>query len=53
VAGTSDQQPLIAVLGVGLIGGSIGLAARHRLGSKVVGFEPDGRNAERAMSALT
>ena len=49
MAGTSDQQPLIAVLGVGLIGGSIGLAARHRLGSEVVGFEPDGRNAERAI----
>ncbi|MEX2414343.1 MAG: prephenate dehydrogenase/arogenate dehydrogenase family protein, partial [Thermoleophilaceae bacterium] len=35
----------IAVLGVGLIGGSIGLAARKRVeGSEVVGF---GRNAER------
>jgi prephenate dehydrogenase len=31
----------IAVLGVGLIGGSIGLAARGRLGAEVVGFDPD------------
>jgi prephenate dehydrogenase len=28
----------VAVLGVGLIGGSIGLAARRRLGAEVVGF---------------
>jgi prephenate dehydrogenase len=31
----------IAVLGVGLIGGSIGLAARQRLGATVAGFDPD------------
>lgn len=31
----------IAVLGVGLIGGSIGLAARRRLGAEVVGFDND------------
>ena len=31
----------IAVLGVGLIGGSIGLAARARLGAEVAGFDPD------------
>ena len=30
----------IAILGVGLIGGSIGLAARERLGAQVVGFDP-------------
>jgi prephenate dehydrogenase len=30
--------PKIAVLGVGLIGGSIGLAARQRLGAEVVGY---------------
>ena len=30
----------IAVLGVGLIGGSIGLAARERLGAEVSGFDP-------------
>ena len=31
----------IAVVGVGLIGGSIGLAARERLGATVIGFDPD------------
>jgi prephenate dehydrogenase len=30
----------LAVLGVGLIGGSVGLAARERLGAEVVGFDP-------------
>src|SRR5918997_6373445 len=30
----------LAVIGVGLIGGSIGLAARERLGAEVVGFDP-------------
>jgi len=30
----------VAVLGVGLIGGSIGLAARERVGADVVGFDP-------------
>jgi prephenate dehydrogenase len=30
----------IAIVGVGLIGGSIGLAARARLGAEVVGFDP-------------
>jgi prephenate dehydrogenase len=30
----------IAVIGVGLIGGSIGLAARERAGAEVVGFDP-------------
>ena len=35
----------IAVLGVGLIGGSIGLAARRRLEAEVTGFDPDARNA--------
>ena len=30
----------VAVLGVGLIGGSIGLAARERAGADVVGFDP-------------
>jgi prephenate dehydrogenase len=32
------SAPKIAVLGVGLIGGSIGLAARRRLGAEVVGY---------------
>ena len=31
----------IAVLGVGLIGGSIGLAARTRAGARVRGYDPD------------
>jgi prephenate dehydrogenase len=33
-------QPVVAVVGVGLIGGSIGLAARERLGADVRGFDP-------------
>src|ERR671922_752010 len=45
----------VAVLGVGLIGGSIGLAARHRLDAEVAGFDPDRENLERALElgALT
>jgi prephenate dehydrogenase len=39
----------VAVLGVGLIGGSIGLAARRRLQSEAVGFDPDPRTLERAL----
>ena len=31
---------VIAVIGVGLIGGSVGLAARERLGARVQGFDP-------------
>ena len=31
----------VAVVGVGLIGGSIGLAARARLDARVAGFDPD------------
>jgi prephenate dehydrogenase len=31
----------VAVVGVGLIGGSIGLAARERLGARVAGYDPD------------
>jgi prephenate dehydrogenase len=33
----------VAVLGVGLIGGSIGIAARERLGAEVVGWDADPR----------
>jgi len=40
----------IAVLGVGLIGGSIGLASRRRLQSEVVGFDPDPATLERALA---
>jgi prephenate dehydrogenase len=38
----------IAVLGVGLIGGSIGLAARGRLNAEVAGFDPDPGLLDRA-----
>ena len=41
----------IAVLGVGLIGGSIGLAARRRLEAEVVGFDPDAGTLESALDA--
>jgi prephenate dehydrogenase len=34
------RPPRLAVLGVGLIGGSIGLAARERLGAHVRGYDP-------------
>jgi len=45
----------LAVLGVGLIGGSIGLAARRRLDADVAGFDPDSANLGRALElgALT
>jgi prephenate dehydrogenase len=39
----------IAVLGVGLIGGSIGLAAKRRLGAEVAGFDAERGNAERGV----
>jgi prephenate dehydrogenase len=38
-----------AVLGVGLIGGSIGLAAKQRLGSEVAGWGPNRSTVERAL----
>ncbi len=40
----------VAVLGVGLIGGSIGLAARERLGAEVTGFDPDAATREAALA---
>src|SRR5205814_2063583 len=39
----------VAVLGVGLIGGSIGLAARRRLDAEVSGYDPDRANVDRAI----
>ena len=39
----------LAVVGVGLIGGSIGLAARQRLGATVSGFDPQPANLKRAL----
>jgi prephenate dehydrogenase len=41
----------VAVLGVGLIGGSIGLAARKRAGAHVCGFDPDPDVLARALEA--
>jgi prephenate dehydrogenase len=38
----------LAVLGVGLIGGSVGLAARERCGAVVSGWDPDTGGLERA-----
>jgi prephenate dehydrogenase len=40
----------VAVLGVGLIGGSIGLAARQRADARVSGYDPDARVRERALA---
>lgn len=39
----------VAVLGLGLIGGSIGLAARGRAGAEVCGYDPDERVRARAL----
>jgi prephenate dehydrogenase len=39
----------VAILGVGLIGGSIGLAARARAGAEVHAWDPDPRVRERAL----
>jgi prephenate dehydrogenase len=39
----------IGVLGVGLIGGSVGLAARRRVGAEVVGFDPEPQTLARAL----
>jgi prephenate dehydrogenase len=39
----------VAVLGVGLIGGSIGLAARRRLGAHVRAYDPDATVLSRAL----
>jgi len=50
VAESPDHPPRVAVLGVGLIGGSIGLAARHRLDAEVVGYDPDPAGRDRAVA---
>jgi prephenate dehydrogenase len=41
----------VAILGVGLIGGSVGLACRRRLEGSVTGFDPDPATLERALEA--
>jgi prephenate dehydrogenase len=48
---SGSTAPRVAVLGVGLIGGSIGLAARERLGAVVAGFDPDPATREAALVA--
>jgi prephenate dehydrogenase len=40
-AETPSRSPRLAVLGVGLIGGSVGRAARERTGAAVAGWDPD------------
>jgi prephenate dehydrogenase len=40
---------IVAVLGVGLVGGSVGLAARERLGAEVRGFDPGAGVLDRAV----
>ena len=40
----------LAVCGVGLIGGSIGMAARRRLGAEVAGFDPAPETLEAALA---
>jgi prephenate dehydrogenase len=40
----------VAVIGIGLIGGSIGLAARRRAGAEVRGYDPDPRVREAAQA---
>jgi prephenate dehydrogenase len=40
----------VTVLGVGLIGGSIGLAARRRAGAHVCGFDPDEQVLSKALA---
>ena len=42
----------IAVLGLGLIGGSIGLAARDRLGAEVSGYDPSRATRELAIEGV-
>jgi prephenate dehydrogenase len=39
--GDAEPSFRLAVVGLGLIGGSVGLAARERLGAEVIGFDPD------------
>jgi prephenate dehydrogenase len=48
---SDPAAPRVAVLGVGLIGGSIGLAARERLGATVAGFDPDPGTREAALAS--
>ena len=49
VDGREPGHVTVAVVGVGLIGGSIGLAARERLGARVSGWDPSPSALERAL----
>ena len=40
----------VAILGVGLIGGSIGLAARNRADARVTGYDPDRSVGDKALA---
>ena len=46
---SAGQALNVAVLGVGLIGGSIGLAARQRANAQVCGYDPDQRVLAKAL----
>jgi prephenate dehydrogenase len=48
--GPAEPSWRLALIGLGLIGGSVGLAARERLGAHVVGFDPDPRVRELAVA---
>lgn len=47
--GESEPSFRVAVLGLGLIGGSVGLAARERLGAHVIGWDPEPRVRDLAL----
>jgi prephenate dehydrogenase len=46
---SGPRRPVVAVVGVGLIGGSIGLAARERAGAQVRGWDPHDAVREAAL----
>jgi prephenate dehydrogenase len=48
--GDGESSFRVALLGLGLIGGSVGLAARERLGAHVSGWDPDAGVRERALA---
>jgi len=52
-ASASSSPPIrrVAVLGVGLIGGSVAVAARRRLGAHVTGWDPDREALGHALAA--
>lgn len=45
-----ESEPRVAILGVGLIGGSVGLAARELLGAEAIGFDLDPEACEKALA---